>query len=461
MTEIHLTNIKPYKMRLLLSQLSLDVFLLALLSGCQKTHTALSQSSGIIQDAQIYFNNTISAESKSANAKNYRANLPRLPDWSLATTSHLNESDVTIVPIVYSKGIYASNSLHPELAYSLSDLTTLLLLRDSNRQFHAIVMTFFPDSAYSTAGTYFLEDWQGNSLVTPIHLGSNSTSGTTEKAAVEPDVVQSIQVCNEIDGYNYSPDDPSGGVAWSESSCNTYSISQQTTGPGLPPIGLPRLASTRVPLAEIVIAPPTNPIGNVQDYFKCFTNVGGSDHQYSVMLCVDQPDPGSRVPWGFSNGASGTSQAGNPVDVGHTFLVFTETYGGTTITRNVGFYPASNVNPIYPSDQGQLNDNESSIYDISLTVTVDDGQFFNMLNFVTQGNNSGYLYNMNTNNCTTFALDALQAGSVNIPTKTGSWAGGSGDDPGDLGEDLRSMSLQSNMTRNTVDNPHPNTGSCN
>ena len=449
-------------MRLLLSRLSLTIFILALFFSCQKTHTILSPTSSLVADAQNYFNNTISAARTIANPKNYRANLARSLDWKAATTNHLKEGDVVTVPIVYSRGIYASISLHPELAYSLSDITSLLLFRDSTRQFHAIVMTYLPDSAYSTAGTYLLEDWQGNSLTAPVHLGPSSTSATAEQSNwVEPDVVQNIQVCNEIDGYNYSPDDPSGGVAWSESSCNTYSIAQQTAGPGSPPVGLPRPTSIRVPLAEIVIAPPTNPIGNIQDYFKCFTNVGGSDHLYSVMLCVDQPDPGSRVPWGFSSGASGTSQAGNPIDVGHTFLVFTETYGGTTITRNVGFYPAGNINPIYPSDQGQLNDNESSIYDISLTVTVDDGQFFNMLNFVTQGNNSGYLYNMNTNNCTTFALNALRAGSVNIPTTTGSWAGGSGDDPGDLGEDIRSMPLLSNMSRNTVDNPHPNTGNCN
>jgi hypothetical protein len=445
------------------SRLFAGIILWAFFSGCQKPHTNLYSSSRLVDDAETFFNNSISTKSNIFNPKNYRAKLPRSLNWNLATTTHLNEGDVVIVPITYNKGVYASISLHPELVYRLSDIASLLLFRDSTRQFHAIVMTFLPDSAYSTAGTWLYEDWQGNSLAAPIHIGSNSTQVSTTEATsqVEPDVVQSIQVCNQIDGYNYSPDDPSGGVAWSETSCTTYNLPSQPIGPRLPPITLPRPVSPRITPAEIVIAPPTNPIGNVQDYFKCFTNVGGSDHHYSVMLCVDQPAPGSRVPWGFSSGVSGTSQAGNPVDVGHTFLVFTETYGGTTITRNVGFYPAVSVNPLYPSDQGQLNDNESSIYDISLTVTVDDGQFFNMLNFVTQGNNSGYLYNMNTNNCTTFALNALQAGSVNIPTKTGSWAGGSGDDPGDLGEDIRSMPLQSNMSRNTVDNPHPNTGNCN
>ena len=462
--EIYRTNIKPYKMQPLLSRLSLAVFLLALLSGCKKTHTGLSQSSGLIQDAQAYFNNTISTESKSPNPKNYRANLPRLPDWSLATTTRLNRADVAIVPIVYSKGIYASNSLHPELAYSLSDLTRLLLLRDSNRQFHAIVMTFLPDSANSTTGTYFLEDWQGNSLVTPIHLGSNPTSGTTEKAAVEPDVVQNIQVCNEIDGYNYSPDDPSGGVAWSESSCNTYSISQQTTGPGLPPIGLPRLVSTRVPLAEIVIAPPSAPIANIAAYFNCFTNGTSPDHTYSIEVCVDQPDPGTRDPWGLTpGGASGSSEASNAINSGHTFLVLTENDQGNITTRNVGFYPSGIVVPAgaEASSQGMLNNDQSHGYNVSLTVAVNSTQFFNILNYVSLGNNPGYYYNLNTNNCTTFVINATGAGGITLPSTKGSWPGGSGNDPGDLGQDIMGMTLSPGMTRNSVSNPHPNIGTCN
>ena len=69
---------------------------------------------------------------------------------------------------------------------------------------------------------------------------------------------------------------------------------------------------------------------------------------------------------------------------------------------------ADHYGGILLSERGaELNDNESSIYNISLTVTIDNGQFFNMLNYVSQGNNPGYLYNLNSNNCTTFALTAL------------------------------------------------------
>jgi hypothetical protein len=72
------------------------------------------------------------------------------------------------------------------------------------------------------------------------------------------------------------------------------------------------------------------------------------------------------------------------------------------------------------------------------------------------------MYDLNTNNCTSFAIHALQAGNINVPATVGSWAdGGFGYDPGDLGEDIRTMALGSSMTRNTTYNDHPNKYNCN
>ncbi len=437
--------------------------------GCEKipvSPASDARQETLIDAAQRYFNDAILSDSKFANPKNYRANLPRSLDWKSATINNINEGGIVIVPIIYAKGIYASISLHPEFAYSLSDMTTLVLWRDSARQFHAIVMTYLPDSAFSTAGTHLLEDWQGNSLTVPIHLGSSAAASTTEQASslVEPDVDQSIQVCNEIDGYNYSPDDPSDGVAWSETSCTTYNLPQQTIGPRLPPVGLPRPVSSRLTPAEIVIAPPSSPIANIADYFKCFTNGSSPDHTYTVMVCVDQPEPGTRDPWEMTpGGVQGSTQGGNVINSGHTFFVLTENDQGNITTRNVGFYPSSAVMPTTTMafSQGILNNDETHEYNISLTINVSSTNFFNIVNYVELGNNQGFDYNLFSNNCTTFVLNALQTGGVTLPATKGIWTGGSGDDPGDLGEDIRSMNLASNMSRNTTATDHPNIGSCN
>ena len=72
----------------------------------------------------------------------------------------------------------------------------------------------------------------------------------------------------------------------------------------------------------------------------------------------------------------------------------------------------------------------------------------------------GVMYNLNANNCTTFSLDALSAGGIKVPATIGTWLDGSGNDPGDLGEDIRIMNLSSNMTSNFVEVAHFNTGTC-
>src|SRR5438105_15226780 len=110
-----------------------------------------------------------------------------------------------------------------------------------------------------------------------------------------------------------------------------------------------------------------------------------------------------------------------------------------TIVRNIGFYPSGNVWLYSPSGQGQLNNDANMAYTISLTITTTSSQFTQILDYLSQGNNSGYQYNLNTNNCSTFALNALGAGSIILPRTIGYWLNGSGVNPGDLGEDIRSL----------------------
>ena len=204
-----------------------------------------------------------------------------------------------------------------------------------------------------------------------------------------------------------------------------------------------------------------NAIGNINDYFKCFTNVAGSSNKYEVMVCVDQPAPRTRTAWSVSpSGVQNSSSGANPVNVGHTFLILTEISPTETTTRNVGFYPQNSVNPSSPIDEGQLNNNEQHPYNISLTIDINNSQFFNILNFISQVASSNQNYDLNNYNCTSFSIRASLAGDINLPSTIGTWTGGSGNDPGDLGEDIRSMPLQSNMTRSTTEIDHPNLGNC-
>lgn len=276
--------------------------------------------------------------------------------------------------------------------------------------------------------------------------GAETTEIDGEEYEWLPDVTVSVDLDNnstdfysifwEIDSepdylYSYttvSPSEYNDGQGEEIGSSNTYNIGYLYRGP--------------------------NVIGNINDYLKCFTNLAGSNYTYKVTVCVDQPVSGSRTPWGFS------SSGGNPINVGHTFLILTETTPTGTTTRNVGFYPENSATPFSPNDQGQLNNNEDHGYDISLSVTMTNSQFFSILNFVSQGNNAGYYYNLNSNNCTTFSINALSSAGIHIPATQANWLNGGGYDPGDLGEDIRAMALPSNMTRNTTSTSHPNLGNC-
>jgi hypothetical protein len=449
------------------------VFLTTLFVECVKTTNKeyVSTKQSLVAQAQSFFDKEISPQGRHPNSKNYRAGQSKSIDWDHATVLHLSTGTAVLVPVTYRNKLFVSSSRSPNIIYSLSDLTFLVIDRDSQSLYRASVITFIPDTPSgnnSLSGLVLTEDWQGNSLATPYQLSPNTPSSARNPPAnnqKQIDIVQNIQVCNEIDGYNYSPDDPEGGITtWSESSCNTYSLIPMNTGPTLGPGSLAGIVGPKPIALTVKLSPPSNPIGNITDYFKCFTNGTSPDHTYSVQVCVDQPSPGTRQPWTLTpGGATGTSAAANPLNVGHTFLVLTENDQGNTITRNVGFYPSTTVFPVagYTSAQGVLNDDDGHPYNISLTIAVSATQFFGILNYVSLGNNPGFSFDLNSNNCTTFVINSLGANGIALPNTKGTWATGSGNDPGDLGEDIIQMQLGTNMTRNTVSNPHPNVGTCN
>ena len=441
------------------------IFLMLLsFMGCQKRSTGVTQTDPLINQAQAYFNGVLS-QKLPANSANFRANQMRIPGWDQAKVLTLSVGPAVIIPVHYDDRLFVSTALAPSNLLNLSLITKLVIFRDSTGHFSYQVLTLIPDSNAIAnnngfSGIVLSEDWRGNSLMGPERISQPMTISATSPRPVIPDDML-VSICTEIDGYNYAVGDAENGEGWEESTCTQYSFSGESgagstafSGSDYSDVGGGGGAAS-----AIRIPPPTNPIANITDYLKCFANVGGNGHTYTATLAVEQPVPGSRTPWGLSG--TGSSATGNPVNVGHTWLILTETTAYGSTTRNVGFYPASLVVPQYPTAEGVLNDDEAVSYNIALTITVNDAQFFNILNFISQGNGSGWLYNINSNNCTTFTLNALLAGGINIPTTRGVWTDGSGDDPGDLGQDLRSMPLQSNMNLTTVSNFHPNVGSCN
>jgi hypothetical protein len=447
------------------------ILLLMFLVACQNKVTVSSSTTILISQAQGYFSGSVLTHGKAIS---YRARQAKLVQWDLAQVIPLSTGKGVLVPIVYTGSMLMQANFAGSSYFHLNNLTQLLVYKLPDSGYKAIVITSFPDSNFfknplaTFHGIKFIEDWQGNSLGKYLFASDGSVKTYVPITKAVTGIV-STETCYTISGYNYSPDDPEDSYSWTEDAgceANYMSIDVGGGSGGIAAsTGNPILASgVAANATQVVILPPLSIIKSISSYFQCFTNVGGTDHNYKVTVAVDQPEPGQRTAWTLTpGGLSGSSQASNLVDVGHAFLILTETYGNTTITRNVGFYPSSAVTPHSPSAQGVLNDDDYHLYNISGSFSLTNAQFFSILNFISQGNSPGYLYNLNTNNCTTFVINAVSQAGIYLPMTIRAWQGGMGADPGDLGEDIRSgktNGIAVNFAPGT-DESHINAGQCN
>lgn len=183
-------------------------------------------------------------------------------------------------------------------------------------------------------------------------------------------------------------------------------------------------------------------------------------HKYgdkpSVTLMVKQPIVGSRTAVNFGGGDL----------VGHSFIMLSD---GKDETNIVGFYPSFEktvyvdyidytIANIYSrgllDTNGVLVDDTTHEYNITYSASITSEQYNKVYNYIS--NNSNTDYNLQSYNCTTFAVEAFSAGKSvkNIVKKhlwsIPVWAGGAtlgvfypyGYDPGDAGEDIRNNASQ-------------------
>jgi hypothetical protein len=172
---------------------------------------------------------------------------------------------------------------------------------------------------------------------------------------------------------------------------------------------------------------PQSPV-DLKKELQCFTNDNSST--YSVSINVNQPDPNTR-------------DIVNPVSsfpVGHTFLTLQQhNADGTSIIRNVGFYPQNGVKPGSAVDVAAFGDDSNTPYDVSLNFSV-TGADLNVLIwtlYIQQNLN----YDLNNFNCTNAAMSALRSININLPSTKSTTQLFNGNDPGDLGEDIRNLNL--------------------
>jgi hypothetical protein len=187
---------------------------------------------------------------------------------------------------------------------------------------------------------------------------------------------------------------------------------------------------------SFIVDNPDNPINDIVEFLKCFD----LSKSASISVYVSEPNPG-------------TGDTHNGTAVGHTFI----SLGQGAEMRTFGFYPVSDY--IYPvvnnsgdsvlGDDGVVNQGFSA--SISKTITASQ-----LAQIIDKTKNYKKRYNLNTYNCTDFAIEMGNLGGLNLPDAFGSWPGGGGSNPGTLGEHLRGLN-PSNNNLNTIGGSAPKT----
>ncbi|MCK7555808.1 hypothetical protein MKQ70_12580 [Chitinophaga sedimenti] len=200
---------------------------------------------------------------------------------------------------------------------------------------------------------------------------------------------------------------------------------------------------------DVWVAPPEDGRTsiNLNNYLQNFDHTAGST--YKITLAVDQPTPGSRTVYTIeTNPLVPRERSSNSrVDIGHAFLTIEQTKpNGTIVKRSLGFYPDAIVFPKKPQGDGVFYNDEQQYFDVSLTTTLSESNFFAVINYLKS--HATEKYNLNTKNCVSKCVEALNSVGLNIPETEGEWPFGAGMNPGDLGEDIRGMILGPSQTRN-------------
>ena len=254
---------------------------------------------------------------------------------------------------------------------------------------------------------------------------NNNTIFPDQESAVLPEVIISYDVNgNTVDYYSWY---------WllDQASYSAYdyftaggSVGGTTGGSGI----------SNIEIAPVFTSPDA-PITDLAKEVKCFTNNATST--YDISVNINQPDPGTR-------------ELVNPVAsfmVGHTFLTLEQQNAdGTTVIRTLGFYPKNSVKPGSEKDQSVFGDDSNTPYDVSLDFTVTGAEMATVIGKLLD--QQALQYDLDNFNCTNSAMEALKSININLPSTKSNESFFSGNDPGDLGEDIRKLDLDNFSVQN-------------
>ena len=167
-----------------------------------------------------------------------------------------------------------------------------------------------------------------------------------------------------------------------------------------------------------IVLGPDIKIDNINTFLNCLNT---SQPAVLTVYCM-QPVANSPV-------------ANDHTFVGHTFISITQ----GTHKKVIGFYPVSNyIMPGNETGQGVLGNDTNQPYNVRVTTTISSTQLQSIKNYII--NHAHSTYNLDTYNCTDFAIEVGNLGGLSLPDSYGTWTGGGGSNPGALGQHIRGMS---------------------
>ena len=83
-------------------------------------------------------------------------------------------------------------------------------------------------------------------------------------------------------------------------------------------------------------------------------------------------------------------------------------------------------------------------------IEITEEQYNELIDLIEDAKDDPPEYDLNDHNCTDFCLDLLEEIGAGITSQEGTWPGGGGHNPGDLGQDIEALG----GIRNTP-NPNP------
>ncbi len=173
---------------------------------------------------------------------------------------------------------------------------------------------------------------------------------------------------------------------------------------------------------------PDSPVSDVKNEVKCFTN--NSSSSYAITVNINQPVPGSREIF--------EPLANFPV--GHTYLTLQQNNAdGSSIIRNIGFYPKNIVKPGSSTDVATFGEDSNTPFDVSLRISVSGSDFNTVVNNLV--GQQRLMYDLDNFNCANSAIGALQSININLPDTKSNNVLFSGSNPADLGEDIKNLNL--------------------